>query len=47
MQIPRIRSANFSLFPAPFKVFVLVSIMQLVCRNQRRATMARPWRAQG
>jgi hypothetical protein len=47
MQIPRTRSAIFSLFPAPFKTFDLVSMMELVCSNQGRETMARPWMAQG
>jgi hypothetical protein len=47
MQRPSSRSDSFSLLPSPFKMLVLVSMMKLVCRNQRRETMARAWMAQG
>ncbi len=47
MQMPSTRRASFSLLPSPFKMFDLVSMMPIVCRNQRRETMAQPWMAQG
>ena len=50
MQMPRTRNESFSLLPSPFKRLDLASaasMMVLVCRSLRAATMARPWMAQG
>jgi hypothetical protein len=47
MKMPRTRSDSFSLLPSPFRMFVLASMMVLVCRSRGPATMARPWMAQG
>lgn len=50
MQMPRSSSDSFSLLPSAFQalafMFVLASMMELVCRNNPCRTMARPWVAQ-
>jgi hypothetical protein len=45
MQRPRISIDHFSLFRTPFQMLDLVSMVLLVCGNERTETMARLWLA--